>query len=150
MNCDMGERPEALLDGSEEELMSLITSANIACGYHAGDERTMEQCVSLAVRYGVGIGAHPGYPDRANFGRVTMALAADEISQLVFEQLLALGTIAAKFHADIVHAKPHGALYHDAGRDPAIANAFADGVAMWNKSTILVGFAGSRAIDIWI
>ena len=129
INCDMGERPEALLNGLDEDLMKLISSVNIACGYHAGDPSTMEKTISLAMKYNVGIGAHPGYPERLNFGRVSMKLDAPEISRLIYDQVRALGAIARKHHAELAHLKPHGALYHDADRTASIAAAIADGAA---------------------
>ena len=100
--------------------MQLITSANIACGAHAGDEATMQRTVRLALQYGVAVGAHPGYPDRANFGRVEMPLSPDEIERTVYEQIAALGALAA-----IAHVKPHGALYNLAARDAGVARAIA-------------------------
>ena len=88
LNCDMGELADAAHDA---RLMPLITSANIACGGHAGDEATMRRTVRLALQYGVAVGAHPGYPDRANFGRLEMPLSPDEIERTVYEQIGALG-----------------------------------------------------------
>jgi UPF0271 protein len=149
INCDMGERPEALYDGSEEELMKLITSANIACGFHAGDESMMEESVHLAMKYNVGIGAHPGYPDRAHFGRVSMKLPADELSDLVYEQIRTLGAIARMHGVDLIHVKPHGALYTDAAQDRSAAEAIAEGVTRWSKELMLIGFAGSMMLDVW-
>ena len=145
----MGEHTGALLDGSEEELMKLITSANIACGYHAGDTSTMEATVRLAVKYNVGIGAHPGYPDRTNFGRISMILSPAEVTRLVYEQIQSLGRIAQTQHCEIVHVKPHGALYDDAARDPVMAEAIASGAAQWSKDLILVGLAGSIMLKVW-
>jgi UPF0271 protein len=145
----MGERPDALRDGSEEELMKLITSANIACGYHAGDASTMAQTVLLTVKYGVGIGAHPGYPDRINFGRISIALSPDEIARMVYEQIRSLGIIARAHNAEIVHVKPHGALYADGVHNLSVGAAIAAGAAEWSKDLILVGLSGSMMLDIW-
>ena len=149
INCDMGERPEALHDGSEEELMQLVTSANIACGYHAGNVSIMEQTVCLAVKFNVGIGAHPSYPDRKNFGRASMHLSMADVTRAVYEQIRILGDIAQARHSSLVHVKPHGALYYDAIHDTAIAQAIADGAAKWSKDLILIGLAGSVMLDVW-
>jgi UPF0271 protein len=142
LNCDMGELPDASI---EETLMPYITSANVACGGHAGDAATMRQTVDRARRYGVGIGAHPSYPDRANFGRVELALDAEQIAQTVCEQIRALEAIAG----DLAHVKPHGALYNVAAKDPDVARAIGEGVARWGRETILVGLAGSIMLDVW-
>lgn len=149
INCDMGERPEALIDGTEEQLMQCVTSANIACGGHAGDADSMEKTLRLARQYNVGIGAHPGYPDRANFGRLEMRLSVDEIASTVYEQIMVLVEIAHRNMCEIVHVKPHGALYTKASHDRSVADAIARGVARLSKDLILVGFAGSLMIDVW-
>lgn len=145
----MGERLEALADGSEEWLLKLISSANIACGVHAGDPATMEAVVALAKKHGVGVGAHPSFPDRANFGRTQMHLPEEQISQTVFNQVRSLGIICERFGVELRHVKPHGALYNMAASDVGIARAIADGVVRWNKELILVGLAGSKMLDVW-
>ncbi len=149
LNSDVGERPEALRSGSEESLMQLITSANIACGVHAGDETTMSAVVSLAKKYNVGIGAHPSYPDRGNFGRTEMNLTFDEIKKCVFDQVHALGTVARKLGAQLSHVKPHGALYNMAVKDARIAHAIGAGVEQVDNSLILMGLAGSGMLGVW-
>src|SRR4030088_2513544 len=106
LNCDMGELPEAVADGTQEALMPSITSVNVACGGHAGDEQTMKRTVEQALRWKLAIGAHPGYPDRANFGRVELKLPAEEIAASVFEQVRALAEIASACGARLVHVKP--------------------------------------------
>ena len=136
LNCDMGELPDAAL---EEALMAHITSANVACGGHAGDAASMRRTVEMARRHGVAVGAHPGYPDRANFGRVEMALSAEQIAQTVCEQIGALAAIAG----DLAHVKPHGALYNVAAKNPDVARAIGEGVARFGKDLVLVGLAGS-------
>jgi len=105
----------------------------------------MRRTVDLARRYGVAVGAHPSYPDRANFGRVEMPLSLEEISQTVFEQVRALADIAG----DLVHVKPHGALYNVAARNAEVARAIAEGVARFNGELVLVGLAGSVMVDVW-
>jgi UPF0271 protein len=119
LNADLGE------GGSQDAaLMALASSVNIACGGHAGDEETMEEAVELALEAGVAIGAHPGYEDREHFGRRPMNLDPGELADLVSRQVGRLAEIAAGIH----HVKPHGALYNQADRDPALAAAVAEGV----------------------
>jgi UPF0271 protein len=149
LNSDMGERPEALRDGSEEELMRYVSSANIACGGHAGDDSTMDAVVSIAKRYGVSVGAHPSFPDRENFGRLEMKLRPEEIEQCVFDQVRRLAELAKLQHVELRHVKPHGALYNVAVLDVRIAEAIAKGVEKYDKSLTLFGLAGSRMIDVW-
>ena len=121
LNCDMGELPDAIADGTQEALMEHITSANIACGGHAGDEETMRLTIQQALRHNVALGAHPGYEDRANFGRIELQLTAEEIAASVERQIRALDEVTQKLGACIVHVKPHGALYNQAARDRMIA-----------------------------
>jgi 5-oxoprolinase (ATP-hydrolysing) subunit A len=142
LNCDMGELEDAAI---EEALMPHITSANVACGAHAGSDEMMARTVRLALRHGVSVGAHPGYPDRANFGRVEMPLTFAEIAETVFAQIARL----EKTGAALAHVKPHGALYNVAAKKPEVAAAIAEGVARWNPATVLVGLAGSKALDVW-
>jgi UPF0271 protein len=142
LNCDMGELPDAAL---EEALMAHITSANVACGGHAGDTATMRRTVELARRHGVAVGAHPGYPDRANFGRLEMALSTEQIAQTVFEQIGALAAIAG----DLAHVKPHGALYNVAAGNPEVARAIGEGAGRFGKELVLVGLAGSAMLEVW-
>jgi UPF0271 protein len=149
LNCDMGELPEAIADGTQEALMRSITSVNVACGGHAGDERTMRTTIEQALRWKLAIGAHPGYPDRANFGRVELKLTAKAIADAVFEQVRALAEIAAGCGARLAHVKPHGALYNQAVHSRQIAEAIAKGVARWSKEVVLVGLAGSPMLDIF-
>ena len=147
LNCDMGEMPEAIADGTQEALMGFLTSVNIACGAHAGDEAAMRTTIEQAMRRKLAIGAHPGYADRANFGRLELDLSGDEIAESVFEQVSKLGAIAAKCGARLRHVKAHGALYNQAARDAAVAEAFADGVARWRRDVVLVGLAGSVMLE---
>ena len=149
LNCDMGELPEAIADGTQESLMPSITSVNIACGGHAGDERTMKTTIEQALRWKLAIGAHPGYPDRQNFGRLELKLAAQAIADSVFEQVRALAEIASACSARLVHVKPHGALYNQAVRNRELAEAIAKGVARWSGDVVLVGLAGSPMLDVF-
>ena len=150
LNCDMGELPDAVHDGTQDALMASVTSANIACGGHAGDEAMMEATIRQALRHGVGIGAHPGFPDRANFGRIEAPMTPGQIAETVYEQLGALDRIAQRCGATIGHVKPHGALYNLAARDAATARAIADGVARWRRDVILVGLAGSAMLEAFL
>jgi UPF0271 protein len=149
LNCDMGELPEAIADGTQEALMRSITSVNIACGGHAGDEQSMKSTIEQALRWKLAIGAHPGYPDRANFGRLELKLPANEIADSVFEQVRALAEVAERCGARVVHIKPHGALYNQTVRNRELAEAIAEGVARWNKDVVLVGLAGSPMLDVF-
>src|SRR4030081_135743 len=145
----MGELPEAIADGTQESLMRSITSASIACGGHAGDERTMKTTIEQALRWKLGIGAHPGYPDRQNFGRLELHLPPDEIATSVFGQVRALAAVAERCGARLVHVKPHGALYNQAVNNHELALAIADGVARWSRDVVLVGLAGSSMLDVF-
>jgi len=149
LNCDMGELPKAIVDGTQEALMQSLTSVNIACGGHAGDEETMKATIEQALRWKLAIGAHPGYPDRANFGRVELDLPAETVSDFVFEQVRALAEIASGFGIRVAHVKPHGALYNQAARNRVLAEAIAKGVARWNRDVVLIGLAGSPMLDVF-
>jgi UPF0271 protein len=149
LNCDMGEIPAHIADGTQESLMRSITSVNIACGGHAGDDQTMKATIEQALRWSLAIGAHPGYPDRANFGRLELDLPLDEIEKTIFEQVRALATIAATCATTIVHVKPHGALYNQAVKRADLASAIAGGVARFSKDVVLVGLAGSQMLDVF-
>ena len=157
LNCDMGELPEAIADGTQESLMPSLTSVNIACGGHVGDERTMKTTIEQALRWKLAIGAHPGYPDRANFGRLELSLPLDAISDSVFEQVRTLAEVANGCGARLVHVKPHGALYNQAVRNRELAGAIAKGVAKgigkgidrWSRDIVLVGLAGSPMLDVF-
>jgi UPF0271 protein len=147
LNCDMGELPEMLANGSQEALMKFVTSVNVACGGHAGDEEMMRTMIEQAMRHGVAVGAHPGYEDRENFGRVALNLGAEEIRDSVYRQVVALGKIARECGATVAHVKPHGALYNQAARDAGIARSIAEGVGRWSKDVVLVGLAGSVMLE---
>src|SRR5579863_5626774 len=129
INCDMGELEDAR---HEAALMEHITSANIACGGHAGDDAIMERTTRLAMARGVRIGAHPGYPDRTNFGRLEMPMTGEEIARTVEEQIRRLDAIVGRLGGEIVHVKPHGALYNVAVHNREVAHAIARGIAAWN------------------
>jgi len=149
INCDMGELPEAIADGTQEALLAHVTSASIACGGHAGDASTMRATIEQALRWRVAIGAHPSYPDRENFGRTEMSLPADAVAGAVFEQIVTLDAIAKECGAHIGHVKPHGALYNQAVHNAALAAAIARGVAGWRRDVTLIGMAGSEMLDVF-
>jgi UPF0271 protein len=136
LNCDLGEGA-----GLDAALMPFITSANVACGAHAGDEDTMRATVALARRHGVVIGAHPGFADRAHFGRREQTLTAGALHDLVSGQIAALRELGP-----VRHVKPHGALYNQAARDSALAAVIAEAVYECDPSLILFGLAGSELI----
>jgi UPF0271 protein len=149
LNCDMGEMPEHISDGTQESLMASFTSVNVACGGHAGDEQTMQTTIKQALRWKLAIGAHPGYPDRANFGRLELKLPPEDVTDFVHQQVRALAHIAARCGAQLTHVKPHGALYNQAVRNREIAGAIAAGVARWTRNIVLVGLAGSPMLDVF-
>ena len=146
LNCDLGELEDA---AHAAALMESITSANIACGGHAGDEETMERTARLALARGVRIGAHPSSPDRANFGRLEMDMPAAAIETTMREQIDRLEAVVAKLGARITHVKPHGALYNVAARNVEVARAIGSAVARWNAQATIFGLAGSKALDVW-
>jgi UPF0271 protein len=147
LNCDMGESFGAYRLGSDAALMAHITSANIACGYHAGDPLVMDATVRLAVKHGVCIGAHPGHPDLQGFGRRSLDLTPDEAEAMVLYQIGALAGFARAAGAVLVHVKAHGALYNQAAADRRLANAVARAVRRFSPGLILVGLAGSKLIE---
>jgi 5-oxoprolinase (ATP-hydrolysing) subunit A len=146
LNCDMGESFGAYALGADELLMPLITSANVACGFHAGDPVVLERTVALAVAHGVAVGAHPGYPDLAGFGRREMTLSASEIEAAVLYQIGALAAFTRAHGAPLVHVKAHGALYNTAAVNPAVACAVARGIARFDHALVMVGPATSQIV----
>ena len=142
LNCDLGEGI-----GDDAAIMPFISSANIACGFHAGDEKTMWHTAEQCVAAGVAIGAHPGFHDRANFGRVEQDLEPAAVYELVIQQLLLMEEIASAAGGHVVHVKPHGALYNMAARDRELAKAIATAVKNFNSHLCLFGLSGSLLID---
>lgn len=138
LNSDLGEGA-----GSDEAIMPHVTSANVACGAHAGDERTMRRAVDLALSHGVAIGAHPGYRDPANFGRLPLDLPADELLSDLLEQLSHLRAIVAEAGAALAHVKAHGALYNRGERDEALATTIAEAVRRFDEDLVLFAPPGS-------
>jgi len=142
INCDMGENI-----GNDEDIMPYITSANIACGFHAGDSKTMQATVRLAKKYGVAVGAHPSWLDVEGFGRREMTLPPDEVEALILYQIGALSAIAKAEGVELIHVKPHGAIYNQAAKDKELANAIARAVKSFSGDLVLVGLAGSGLIE---
>ncbi len=147
INCDLGESFGAYTLGNDEALMPFITSANIACGMHAGDPRIMHQTVQTCVRQGVAIGAHPGFADLSGFGRRTMGISPAEAYDLVLYQIGALYGFVKAAGARLHHVKPHGALYNQAAKDPALAEAIARAVKDFDSQLFLYGLAGSALVE---
>lgn len=141
LNADLGEGGQA-----DAELMTLVSSVNIACGFHAGDAQTMLESVCNAIKHGVAIGAHPSFPDRENFGRTAMVLPPETVYAQTLYQTGALDAIVRAQHGVLRHVKPHGMLYNMAAQDPALADAIARAVRDHNPQLILVGLAGSELI----
>lgn len=141
LNADLGEGA-----ASDAELLTLVSSANIACGFHAGDASTMLTCVRAALINGVAVGAHPSFPDRENFGRTAMQLPPETVYAQTLYQIGALSAIVQAEGGVLRHVKPHGMLYNQAAKDPALADAIAKAVFDVNPALILVGLAGSELI----
>ncbi len=143
LNADLGESFGRWVLGDDERLVEHITSANVACGFHAGDHAVMERTVALCRGAGVAVGAQPGYPDLAGFGRRPMPLALDEVESLVRYQIGALEAFCRAQGVEMQHVKPHGALYNSAAADPALAAAIARATARFSTDLSLFGLASS-------
>ena len=144
LNCDMGESFGAYRLGMDAEVMHYITSANVACGWHAGDPQVMETTVRTALAHGVGIGAHPGYPDLLGFGRRFMDCTPDEIRTLVIYQVGALQAFCQSQNTTLQHVKPHGALYLAAVENKRVARAVAEAIVAVDPNLLYVALAGAK------
>lgn len=142
LNCDLGEGA-----GQDDALIPFITSANVACGLHAGEPGEMARVVRLARAHGVAVGAHPGYADREHFGRRDLALTPGEVEALLLYQIGALAALARAEQVPLRHVKPHGALYNRAAQDRELAQTVARAVATFSRELILVGLAGSLLLE---
>ncbi|SRR5258706_305848 len=142
INCDMAEGI-----GNEKELMPFISSANIACGYHAGNEELMKGTVDLCLKYHVAIGVHPSFPDLKNFGRTSVNLPMEQIRAIVTDQIQLLKKITDAQGAKLHHVKPHGALYNMAAKDPELANCVAEAIKSFDDTLILYGLSQSVMIS---
>jgi 5-oxoprolinase (ATP-hydrolysing) subunit A len=141
LNCDLGEGMP-----NDAALMPYLSSANIACGFHAGDEKTIRATVELAIKNNVAIGAHPGFPDKSNFGRRELSFSPGEIYNIVADQINILEKICKEQGGTLHHVKPHGALYNMAARNGEIAHAIAWAVFDASKQAVLYGLSGSASI----
>jgi UPF0271 protein len=146
LNCDCGESFGAWTLGDDAALLHYVTSANVACGGHAGDPDVMRRTVRLAHERGVAVGAHPGYPDLVGFGRRSLPMTPEQVTNSVLAQIGALAAIAHAEGVQLTHVKPHGALYNDAAMNRALAEAIAHAVALFDHNLILVALAGSQLI----
>lgn len=144
INCDLGESYGAFKIGNDEKIMPHITSANIACGFHAGDPIIMAQTVNLAKKHGVAVGAHPGYPDLLGFGRREMRLTLEEIKNYIIYQVSALRGFAKIAGLNLQHVKPHGALYNTAVKDEETSRGIVEAVKTLDKSLII--FAPQKSV----
>ena len=143
INCDVGEG-----EGNESDLFPLISSCNIACGGHAGSLETIRTCLHLAKKYGVKIGAHPSYPDRENFGRVTMEISNEKLIESIQNQMQLFRSECEKATADLHHIKPHGALYNDIAKDEKKAKVFLTAINPYKERTYLYVPYGSAVQDL--
>ena len=146
LNSDIGESFGAYRLGADEAVLESITSANVACGYHAGDPGVMRRTVRLAVAAGVAIGAHPGFPDLAGFGRREMRMAIRDVEDMLLYQIGALAAIAGAEGGRLTHVKAHGALYNMAVKDSTLADAIARAVRTFDRGLILFGLPGSELL----
>ncbi|NSW50963.1 MAG: 5-oxoprolinase subunit PxpA [Anaerolineae bacterium] len=148
LNCDLGESFGRYVLGDDAGIMPHISSVNIACGAHAGDPTIMRKTVRLALEHHVAIGAHPGYPDLQGFGRRKMNFDPQEVEDFILYQLGALSAFIQAEGGNLIHVKPHGALYNQASVDRAMAEAICRGVALFSQDLILVGLAGSALLEM--
>jgi UPF0271 protein len=147
LNADVGESFGSWSMGDDEGLIPLVSSVNIACGAHAGDPATIARTVRLALAHGAAIGAHPGYPDLAGFGRRDLDMAADDLEASLIVQIGAVQAVARSQGASVTHVKPHGALYNRAAREAGLAATIATAIARLDTGLVLVGLAGSALLD---
>ncbi len=146
LNCDLGESFGAYTIGQDEAVIPLISSANIACGFHAGDSLVMSETVKMSKNAGIGIGAHPGFPDLQGFGRRKLDASPKEVKAYIQYQIGALNAFCKANNAVLNHVKPHGALYNMAGADEKLAAAICEGIAEVDTSLILLGLSGSKMV----
>ena len=144
INCDLGEKSKFHSIKNDPELLNIVNSANIACGYHAGDEQTMDMVIQISKKNGVSLGAHPSFNDPENFGRKRMNLSSLEIKKLIFEQYEILQKIAHKYNENVTHIKPHGALNNMACEDLELATTLAVAIKEINKDIIYLVPTGSQ------
>ncbi|PTH57994.1 5-oxoprolinase subunit PxpA [Staphylococcus agnetis] len=147
LNCDLGESFGNYTIGNDKEVIPLITSANVACGFHAGDPVVIQNTVMRAKEHGVGIGAHPGFPDLQGFGRRQLDMTHDEIYSMLIYQIGAIQAFCDLYDVPLNHVKPHGALYQMGAKDSAVAKVIAQAVYDINPNLIFVGLSQSHLIE---
>ena len=147
LNCDLGESFGAYKLGLDDQVLPYISSANVACGFHASDPVVMDKTVALAKDAGVAVGAHPGYPDLQGFGRRNMTIPPREVKAMVMYQIGALQAFCTARGLKLQHVKPHGALYNMAGKDEALAMAVCEAIQAVDDSLILLGLSGSKMLE---
>ncbi len=147
LNCDLGEAFGNYSFGGDKDILPLITSVNIACGFHAGDANVMNETIQLAKRHNIGIGAHPGLPDLQGFGRRKLDMSPEEVYNIVVYQLGALNGFCLIHDVKMNHVKPHGALYQMGAKDKSIASAIAQAVYDFDKTLVFVGLANTLLIS---
>ena len=143
LNSDLGESFGAYKIGRDTDVIPLVSSANVACGFHAGDPTIMAETAKLCMDAGIGIGAHPGYNDLVGFGRRNMSVSPKDVKSLIIYQVGALDAFCKACGISLCHVKPHGALYNMAAKDAALAEAICEGIYAYNPSLILMGLSGS-------
>ena len=149
INSDMGEINRLLDDGTYEKLMEYVTSINVACGGHAGDETMMAAMAALTKDKGVNVGAHPSYPDKENFGRIDMDMDQNELLDSVRDQIQLLVDIGAENGVELTHVKPHGALYNRAVNDEGVAQTIGKAIMQVDPSLKVMGLAGSKMLTVF-
>ena len=147
LNCDLGESFGAYKLGLDDQVLPYISSANVACGFHASDPVVMDKTVALAKDAGVAVGAHPGYPDLQGFGRRNMTIPPREVKAMIMYQIGALQAFCTARGLKLQHVKPHGALYNMAGKDEALAMAVCETIQAVDDSLILLGLSGSKMLE---
>ena len=147
LNCDLGESFGAYKLGLDDQVLPYISSANVACGFHASDPVVMDKTVALAKDAGVAVGAHPGYPDLQGFGRRNMTIPPREVKAMVMYQIGALQAFCTARGLKLQHGRPHGALYNMAGKDEALAMAVCEAIQAVDDSLILLGLSGSKMLE---
>jgi 5-oxoprolinase (ATP-hydrolysing) subunit A len=147
LNADVGESLGPWPMGEDERLIRLVSSVNIACGFHAGDPATIQRTVALAVAAGASVGAHPGYPDLVGFGRRDLAMSAEDLEAAIVYQVGAVAAFARSAGVELHHVKAHGALYNRAAEDSTVAETIARAVRRCSPDLVLIGLAGSALLD---
>lgn len=147
LNCDLGESFGNYKIGCDDEVIPFISSANIACGFHASDPAVMDKTVKMAKRCGISVGAHPGFPDLMGFGRRKMDITPHEAKVMLQYQIGALDAFCKAHNIKMSHVKPHGALYNMAGKDIELSLAICEGIKSVNPNLILLGLSGSKMIE---